>query len=328
MLYILIQDSITNISDVETGFFNLLEELTPYFQARLAQVGDQEEKVLVAFAEGPELLTPAEVGRKIRMPTNRVTANLKRLQSAGFIRRIEKPVKGRKGTLYRLSETIYRYWYQMNSERNREMAEIFVRFIVLYYTFREIEAIYGSHYARVQTEEKAAAAKAEAPRELHYLETALSLSRQTEAKRLYALLQKKIEQKAPSTEIRNLYEELISIDQDNLSMLNSYALFLANEKDLQTAMAYYQKLADLADAAQDIEHLYAGNYNWGNALLDLARLNRDESLFRQSFEKYALAWSLIKNFKQYTHPLMVNTGLEAIKVASIIGNRRRQSRYF
>ena len=58
MLYILIQDSIANISDVEVGFFNLLEELTPYFQARLAQLGDQEEKVLVAFAEGPELLTP------------------------------------------------------------------------------------------------------------------------------------------------------------------------------------------------------------------------------------------------------------------------------
>ena len=90
---------------MENGFFHLLEDLTPYFQSRMAQLNAQEEKVLVAFAEGPELLTPAEVGRKIRMPTNQVTANLKRLQSGGFIKRIDKPIKGRKGTLYRLSET-------------------------------------------------------------------------------------------------------------------------------------------------------------------------------------------------------------------------------
>ena len=46
MLYVLIQDSVANITDVEVGFHNLLEELTPYFQARMAQIEGQEEKVL------------------------------------------------------------------------------------------------------------------------------------------------------------------------------------------------------------------------------------------------------------------------------------------
>ena len=211
MLYILIQDSVRNIDEVEVGFFNLLEELTPYFQTRLGQLSDKEEKVLVAFAEGPELHTPAEVGRKIRMATNVVTANLKRLQRAGFIKRIEKPVKGRKGTLYRLSETIYRYWYQMNSERNMEMAEIFVRFIILYYTYKEIQQIYSSQRAELISDSKASMGVPLGSRDRDYIETALEKAKSLESDRLQGSIQEAVAGRQSDDEITDMYRELLDL---------------------------------------------------------------------------------------------------------------------
>ena len=319
MLYILVQDSITNINNVEIGFFNLLEELTPYFQSRMAQLSDNEEKILVAFAEGPEQLTPAEVGRKIRRPTNLVTANLKRLQSAGFIKRIEQPIKGRKGTLYRLSETIYRYWYQMNSERNREMAEVFVRFIVLFYTYREIKEIYGSQSERSSETQKASKTEGYAPKEVRYLEVAMDVSGQAETERLFTSLEKELKKKSPPDTIRNIYDELIEINPKDPLMLNKYAGFLCESGDFEGAIPLLREMAQLTEQTKNKELQRIAYYYWGNALSDLAELKGDEELFRESFEKYGEAWSIIKKLTRFDHPLLVNTGLRTVIGAYIAG---------
>jgi DNA-binding MarR family transcriptional regulator len=266
MLYILIQDSVRNIDEVETGFYNLLEELTPYFQYRLGQLAGKEEKILVAFAEGPELLTPAEVGRKIRMATNVVTANLKRLQQAGFIKRIEKPIKGRKGTLYRLSETIYRYWYQMNSERNREMADIFVRFIVLYYTYKELNQIYSFRKTEQVKNSEASIGLSESSRDKQYIEKALEEAKYIESERLIGSIQKAKDEGRPANEIAANYQELVELHPDDLNILNQYAIFLIQLGKIKEAINYFQEITELADEAGHKEYQYGGYLNWGNAL--------------------------------------------------------------
>ena len=296
MLYILIQTSISAIEDLENGFFHLLEDLTPYFQSRMAQLNAQQEKVLVAFAEGPELLTPAEVGRKIRMPTNHVTANLKRLQSGGFIKRIEKPIKGRKGTLYRLSETIYRYWYQMNSERNREMAEIFIRFIVIYYTYSEIEKIYKSKSTKSQTDKQISFSLKDAPKELQYLKVAMDIAKQEEKERLLTSLDKAIEERKTNEDIRKIYKELMELSPNDLFIMNSYAIFQIEQGEIQVGVVLFQKILELAEKNGTIEYQYGTYYNWGLALHYLAELKSDESIYRESFEKYALAVKYKEDF--------------------------------
>jgi DNA-binding MarR family transcriptional regulator len=316
MLYILVQDSITNINNVEIGFFNLLEELTPYFQSRMAQLSDNEEKVLVAFAEGPEQLTPAEVGRKIRRPTNLVTANLKRLQSAGFIKRIEQPIKGRKGTLYRLSETIYRYWYQMNSERNREMAEVFVRFIVLFYTCREIKEIYGSQSERSSETQKASKTQGYVPKEVRYPEVAMDVSGQAETERLFTSLEKELKKKSPPDTIRNIYDELIEINPKDPLMLNKYAGFLYESGDFEGAIPLLREMAQLTEQTKNQELQWIAYYYWGNALSASAELKGDEELFRESFEKYA---SAVK-YKKDMHEAYHNWGTALSKLAELKGD--------
>jgi DNA-binding MarR family transcriptional regulator len=316
MLYILVQDSITNINNVEIGFFNLLEELTPYFQSRMAQLSDNEEKILVAFAEGPEQLTPAEVGRKIRRPTNLVTANLKRLQSAGFIKRIEQPIKGRKGTLYRLSETIYRYWYQMNSERNREMAEVFVRFIVLFYTCLEIKEVYGSQSERSSETQKASKTEAYAPKEVRYLEVAMDVSGQAETERLFTSLEKELKKKSPPDTIRNIYDELIEINPKDPLMLNKYAGFLCESGDFEGAIPLLREMAQITEQTKNKELQRIAYNNWGTALLQLAELKGDEELFRESFGKYSLAVKYKKNM----HEAYCNWGTALSDLAELKGD--------
>jgi len=365
MLYILVQDSVRNIDEVETGFYNLLEELTPYFQYRLGQLTAKEEKLLVAFAEGPELLTPAEVGRKIRVATNVVTANLKRLQQAGFIKRIEKPIKGRKGTLYRLSETIYRYWYQMNSERNREMAEIFIRFIVLYYTYKELNQIYSYRINTQAEDTKTSIDTLESSRDKQYIEKALEKAKYVESKRLIGKIQRAKNDRMSANEIAALYQELIELYPDDLNILNQYAIFIFQLGKFKGAINYFQKITKLADEKDKYEayynwgkalsdlaemksdealfvesiekyalavkynkDMYEAYHNWGSALLDLAEMKSDEALFVESFEKYALAWNLIKNFKKFTHSLMPNTGLAVLKLANIVGNQEAADQVF
>jgi len=316
ILYILVQSSVENISDLETGFYNLLEELTPYFQARMAQLGANEEKVLVAFAEGPEQLTPAEVGCRIRMATNVVTATLKRLQSAGFIKRIEQPIKGRKGTLYRLSETIFRYWYQINSERSREMAEIFVKFIVLFYTYPEIKKIYTSQQIGSQKTEKAITMASAAPQKLRYLEAAMDKLRTTETGRLLASLKEKRKGKAPHNTIRKIFDELIEINPDDPTLLNLYAVFLCELGDLETAIPLFRKTAELCKQKEYKTWRFYAYNNWGTALLALAKLKGDEGLFQESFEKYALA----VKYKQDDHEAYNNWGTALLALAELKGD--------
>ena len=207
MLYMLVRDSAASITNVEVGFFNLLEELTPYFQSCMTRLTDQEEKILAAFAEGPEFLAPAELGRTMHMAAKKVTAHLKRLESAGFIKRIENG--GPEEIVYRLSATAFRYWYQMNSERNREMSDIFIRFIILYYTYQEIEQIYISRSTKLLGEKNASEAATDARRELQYLEVAMHLARKGEIQTLLASLEKGVVKKSPADRIRHVYDELL-----------------------------------------------------------------------------------------------------------------------
>jgi hypothetical protein len=213
MLYVLIRNSDANITNVEAGFFSLLEDLTPYFQSCMAQLTAQEEKVLVAFAEGPEFLGPEEVGRNIHMSTDKVTAHLQRLKSTGFVKEIEKSTpfscKGDEWALYRLSATSFRYWYQMNSEQNREMSEIFIRFLILYYTYSEIEQIYLSRSTKLLEGKNASTVGTDARRELRYLDIAMRLAKKEEIQTLLTSLERGLNKKGPSEGIKHIYEDLL-----------------------------------------------------------------------------------------------------------------------
>ncbi|MCA9490504.1 MAG: AAA family ATPase [Myxococcales bacterium] len=106
----------------------LLDRVTPYYQARLADVSPQMARVLteMCVAEGP--LTPAEVARRVRLSTSQVTAQLSRLAEARLVRPTTR-VDGR-SRYHEVVDRLFRIWVQMREDRSSRQR---LRFLAEFY---------------------------------------------------------------------------------------------------------------------------------------------------------------------------------------------------
>jgi len=112
MLYELVGDH--DISNVQTELSLLLDQITPFYQGRMKDVGEQAGKVLEAMALLPEGCTPTELARHARLEPGTLRAQLARLEGAGYVRR---GIRQKKQTTYMIPERLFRIWHQMNHSR-------------------------------------------------------------------------------------------------------------------------------------------------------------------------------------------------------------------
>lgn len=107
----------------------LLDEVTPYYQARLGDASPQGARVLaeMAAADGP--LLPKEIGRRTGLPTNQVTAILAQLQQERFVRPGGRP-EDKRARYWEVTDRLFRVWLQM---REQGGASELVRWIVEFY---------------------------------------------------------------------------------------------------------------------------------------------------------------------------------------------------
>jgi tetratricopeptide (TPR) repeat protein len=130
--------SMKSLPEIEDTFAELLEKLTPYFQSRTDSLSAQQRKILIAFTQSMENLTPAEIGKKVHLPTNQVTAQIKKLVEHGFLQIVDKEGQMR-GTLYELAERIYRYWYQARTSKGRQWVAGLVEFLSHWFSMTELK---------------------------------------------------------------------------------------------------------------------------------------------------------------------------------------------
>lgn len=111
-LYSIIRQGIT--SELHHQLLKLLDDVTPYYQARLRDITPQMERVLIemALADGP--LTPSELARRCRMATNQVTANVTKLVAERLVRPGSRPDARRR--YYQVSDRLFRIWLQMRED--------------------------------------------------------------------------------------------------------------------------------------------------------------------------------------------------------------------
>jgi HEAT repeat protein len=102
------------LTDVKIELDGLLNQLTPFYQDRMKEVGPQEAKVLTTMALLAEGVTPTELADECRMDRTLVSALLSRLEKAGYVRR--EP-RSHKQTVYTIPERFFRIWHQMTSSR-------------------------------------------------------------------------------------------------------------------------------------------------------------------------------------------------------------------
>lgn len=127
-LYRVVQHGVT--TELHDQIMKLLDEVTPYYQARLNDIPSQAARVLTEMAIADSVIAPAEIARRCRMPTNQVTAQIKKLTDERLVIRGGRP-DGR-SRLYELKDRLLRIWLQMresvgSAKRLRFLAEFFER---------------------------------------------------------------------------------------------------------------------------------------------------------------------------------------------------------
>lgn len=135
-LYSIIRQGIT--SELHQQLMQLLDEVTPYYQARLRDIAPQMERVLVEMSLAENALTPSEVGRRCRMPTNQASANINKLVAERLVRPGGRPDKRRR--YYRVSDRLFRIWLQMREDRTaRHRLKFLVEFFQYWYSGNDEE---------------------------------------------------------------------------------------------------------------------------------------------------------------------------------------------
>jgi DNA-binding transcriptional ArsR family regulator len=117
MLYRVLTHS--DISEVRRGLEKLLDEVTPYYKAKVEALPPQQRKILDQIArisaQTREGLTPTEIASTTRLAVNQVSSQLKRLADVGYVRAAN--IRGR-SSYYTLSEPLYAIWHQMRFARD------------------------------------------------------------------------------------------------------------------------------------------------------------------------------------------------------------------
>ena len=132
----------TDIPEVRLALEKLLDEITPYYKAKVETLPAQQRKIVDYIArvsgETNEALSPKEIAGALRLPPNQVSSQLKRLSAHGYVRAAN--LRGR-SSYYTLSEPLYALWHQMRFGRNdRKRIHCLITFLRLWYEFEEIES--------------------------------------------------------------------------------------------------------------------------------------------------------------------------------------------
>lgn len=147
MLYRVITQS--QITEVRRGLEKLLDEVTPYYKAKIETLPPQQRKILDQIArisaQTREGLTPTEIAAATRLAVNQVSSQLKRLADDGYVRAAN--IRGR-SSYYTLSEPLYAIWHQMRFSRDARMKmNWLVMFLKGWYDAKEL----GEECQRLET---------------------------------------------------------------------------------------------------------------------------------------------------------------------------------
>jgi tetratricopeptide (TPR) repeat protein len=138
MLYRVLTQS--DVGEVQRALEKLLDQVTPYYKAKVESLPPQQRKILdhVARATSKTLqgVMPTEIAAATRLTPNQVSTQLRRLSILGYVRLADS--EGR-NNYYTLSEPLYAIWHRMRLGREeRQRMQWLVDFVKAWYDHREL----------------------------------------------------------------------------------------------------------------------------------------------------------------------------------------------
>ncbi len=123
-----------SVAGVQEQFHVLLDRITPFYQARMADLPPGQRALLECLASmRDEEKTPAAIAARMRMSQQETSSLLKRLSDAHYLRSEQHPRDGR-SRLYTIREGFFDIWLAMNLSRGaRTRLPFLLEFFRLFY---------------------------------------------------------------------------------------------------------------------------------------------------------------------------------------------------
>ncbi|MCP3105276.1 ATP-binding protein [Myxococcus sp. K15C18031901] len=175
MAFTVMQDK-SGIEALVEDLRRLLDAQTAYFEARLARLAARERAIVTTMALASTNLTLKEVSARSRLPEKSLSTLMSRLVQDGHVDITSG--SGGKGTVYGLSEGLFRLWYQYR--KGRLLLEPLVR--LLAYLFNPSELADTVAQLKQQVEGHPSARRESAVLALRQAEEALRLATSEEGR--------------------------------------------------------------------------------------------------------------------------------------------------
>lgn len=136
------------ITSAEETFQRMLDEMTPYFSARMKDLSPQQREIMDVIAQAEHLLTPTEIASRCGLPVNQVNAQIKRLEEMGYLEKVTG--RKRKGVLYDVKERLFSLWRQMRVKAGRRRLSFIIRFLEIWFSRKELHKYIDTSLARMK----------------------------------------------------------------------------------------------------------------------------------------------------------------------------------
>lgn len=128
--------SVEAIDDLVPLFLNALDELTPYYQARLAELGDQQQELVVLLSEAGGALSNRALAERSGIAQNQVATMLRQLTEKGYVRPAKVPdeldIGDNRMSFWELREPLMRLCLDVKKSRGEPLRMI-IEFLRAWY---------------------------------------------------------------------------------------------------------------------------------------------------------------------------------------------------
>jgi tetratricopeptide (TPR) repeat protein len=241
------------VEAIQADFRTLLDQQTAYFEARLARLASREGAIVTAMALAETNLTMQEIARRTRLGERSLPTLMKRLIDDGHVERTYGG--GGKGTVYGLTDGLFRAWYQYRKGKgNLDL----IRFMAFWYEPDALQGTVERLLAMVAVPEVSHADRWSTEAALRQVEEALRLATSEEGRRQKDALWEECRRQV---EAANKKQQGPKWETVRRRIDRATKLFAAN--DYAKAIPFYRK------TATDLEKMPTKTQAEGDALAKL-----------------------------------------------------------
>ena len=135
-VYVIFSEFLTreSLDELVEPFMRTLDELTPYYQARMQWLSPQQRKIVELLVDRRQAVSVKEIAQRCFITHQTASSQLKKLLEMGYVRSYPE---GRE-SFYELREVLMRFCMEVKKQRG-EPIQLFVDFLRLWYTKQELQ---------------------------------------------------------------------------------------------------------------------------------------------------------------------------------------------